>query len=157
MRQKTSLSLMELAVMVAVFALAAAVCLRAFVWADTHSRRSEAESWAATLCQSTADAIKAAEGDAEARLRAVAEAMEIPYGAFTAESACDFDGHYDADFRICTDRSYSYCLVVRPVETDILGLGKAEVAVTDSTYTDTLFSLEVCWQEEINWEVTGNE
>lgn len=150
MRQKTSLSLMELAVMVAVFALAAAICLRAFVWADTHSRRSEAESWAANLCQSTAEAVKTAPGAGEDRLSAAAQALGVPYGAF-AQEGCAFEGHYDADFQPCDTRDYSYCLRARIVDSGLRGLGKALVTVTGGAGEDTLFSLEVCWQEEINW------
>ena len=42
MRSKAPLVLMEQAVMVLVFALAAALCLRAFVWSDQLSRQNEA-------------------------------------------------------------------------------------------------------------------
>lgn len=152
MRQKSSLSLMELAVMVAVFALAAAICLRAFVWADSHSRRSQAESRAVLLCQSAAEAIQAASGDGEDRLSAAARALDIPYGAFAQEGYA-FEGHYDADFQPCDSRDYSYCLRARTVDSGLPGLGKALVTVTGGARQDTLFSLEVCWQEEIRWEV----
>ena len=52
MKSKAPLLLMEQMVMLLVFALAAALCLQAFVRSEAMSRESEARDHAAVLCQS---------------------------------------------------------------------------------------------------------
>lgn len=59
MRSKSPLTLIELIIMIAVFALAAALCLRAFVWADLKSADNQERDRAVILAQSTAETIKA--------------------------------------------------------------------------------------------------
>ena len=59
MRSKSPLTLIELIIMIAVFALAAALCLRAFVWADLKSASNQERDRAVILAQSTAEEIKA--------------------------------------------------------------------------------------------------
>ena len=63
MRSKAPLVLMEQAVMVLVFALAAALCLRAFVWSDQLSRQNEARDRALLEVQNAAEALKHTGGD----------------------------------------------------------------------------------------------
>ena len=58
MRSKAPLAMMEQMVMLLVFALAAALCLQAFVKSDQMSKRMEAQDRAATLCQSAAEVIR---------------------------------------------------------------------------------------------------
>lgn len=64
MRSKTPLILMEQLVMVLVFALAAAICLRIFVYAEGISKRNEALATAALLAQNTAEELKMSRGEA---------------------------------------------------------------------------------------------
>ena len=64
-RSKAPLALMEQAVMVLVFALAAALCLRVFVWSDRASRQSEARDRALTAAQSMAEVYKNCAGDVD--------------------------------------------------------------------------------------------
>ena len=59
MRSKSPLTLIELIIMIAVFALAAALCLRSFVWADLKSADNQQRDRAVLLAQSTAEEIKA--------------------------------------------------------------------------------------------------
>ncbi len=66
MKDKTALALIEQAVMLLVFLLAAALCLRAFAWADSASRHREAADRALTQAQSAAEQIKHRKGDLEA-------------------------------------------------------------------------------------------
>lgn len=63
MRSRAPLALMEQTVMVLIFALAAALCLRAFALADGISRRVEATDRAVLWAESAADTLKAREGD----------------------------------------------------------------------------------------------
>lgn len=63
MRSRAPLALMEQTVMVLIFALAAALCLRAFALADGISRQVEATDRAVLWAESAADTLKAREGD----------------------------------------------------------------------------------------------
>lgn len=76
MKHKTSLLLMEQLVMVLVFALAAALCLSAFVKADRISRETVRRDEAVLLAQNAAQVLKATSGDA---VRAAEEAAASGY------------------------------------------------------------------------------
>ena len=65
MKNKASLLLMEQLVMVLVFALAAALCLTAFVKADQISRETARRDEAVLLAQNAAQVLKATSGDLE--------------------------------------------------------------------------------------------
>ena len=58
MKSKASLVLMELLVMILIFALCAALCLQAFVGADRISRETALQDDAVLLAQNTAEALK---------------------------------------------------------------------------------------------------
>ena len=75
MKNKTSLLLMEQLVMVLVFALAAAICLSAFVKADQISRETVRRDEAVLLAQNAAQVLKATSGDMD-RAIAVAEGSD---------------------------------------------------------------------------------
>lgn len=59
MKHRASLTLMELLVIVLVFALCAALCLRVFVAADGISQENHLRDEATLLAQNTAEALKA--------------------------------------------------------------------------------------------------
>ncbi len=63
MKNKATLTLMELAVMILVFALGAALCLQAFAWADTGSLDNRDRDLALTHAQNGAELIKHYGGD----------------------------------------------------------------------------------------------
>ena len=73
MRNKTSLLLMEQLVMVLVFALAAALCLSAFVKADGLSCETVRRDAAVLLAQNAAEVLKATSGDSELAAAAASE------------------------------------------------------------------------------------
>ena len=62
-RSKAPLALMEQIIMILVFALASAVCLQAFVYADHLSRTGEQTHTAMTKAQQVAEYCKANRGD----------------------------------------------------------------------------------------------
>ena len=136
MRSRAPLALMEQTVMVLVFALAAALCLRAFVLADGISRRVEATDRAVLWAESAADTLKARNGDLD-------------------QAAAELGGNLDGQrWIIPLDETWqetagepAYTLTARPVETGRPLLGKAQIDVAEKN-GDSLFSLEVCWQEE---------
>lgn len=144
MKGKGSLALMEQIVMLLVFALAAALCLQAFVKSDQLSRRSEAADHAAVLCQSVAETVKNKSGD----LAAAAQTLEIPYGGYAGEGM-DFEQHYNEDWTVSHTREYAYCLRAEVLDSGVSGLGKARVWVETDPATDALFELEFSWQEEV--------
>ena len=79
MKKKGSLALVELAIMVLVFALAAAGCLRCFVWAKTTSEDIAIGDQAVVLGRNAAEAAKITQGDPEDMLALVTvpEGLEL--------------------------------------------------------------------------------
>ena len=65
-KSKAPLVMLEQMVMLLVFALAAALCLQAFVKSDAASREAEARDRAANLCQSLAEMMRSGANPAEA-------------------------------------------------------------------------------------------
>ena len=135
MRSRAPLALMEQTVMVLVFALAAALCLRAFVLADGISRQVEATDHAVLWAESAADTIKARKGD-------LARAAEELGGEF--EGQC-WTILLDENWQE-TAREPTYTLTAQPIDSGQPLLGRAQIDVTQIN-GDRLFSLVVCWQE----------
>jgi len=75
MRSKSSLSLIEQALMLLVFALCAAVCLAVFAWADTTSKNNEKRDITLVYAQNMAEVLKNTRGD-------YAEAAELYSGEY---------------------------------------------------------------------------
>lgn len=134
MRNKAPLALEEQLVMLLVFALTAALCLKCFVWgeeaADAGARRD-----AAALCaQNAAEILKYARGD-------------------LALAAAETGWVEDGAWQVCYDESWhpvqtggDYLLRARILEEDIPLLGSAEVSVLDANGR-VLCALPVRWQE----------
>ena len=134
MKNKGALVLIEQAVMLLVFALAAVLCLRAFVWADTTSKEITARDGALIQAQNAAETLKSCAGD----LDAAADQMGgIRDGAGWVVL-------YDESWNV-TDEEHTYMLRAMPDRSGLAYLGRAEVSVYrgDSELT----ALEVCWQE----------
>ncbi len=68
-KSKSPLMLMEQVIMILVFALAAAVCVKLFVQAELMSKRLCATDRAVVLCQTAAETLKAEQGNYEAVVR----------------------------------------------------------------------------------------
>lgn len=141
MKSKAPLAMMEQMVMLLVFALAAALCLQAFVKSDQMSKRMEAQDRAATLCQSAAEVIRSTRGDFELaaeRLDAMGEQDSLTL-------------FYDEDWKAAAPESPDvyprYTLGACRVESGVPGLGKAEVWVQEDQSGGELFRLETAWQE----------
>ena len=143
MRSRAPLTLMEQMVMLLVFALAAALCLQAFVKSDEISRRGEARDRAAVLCQNAAEAVLSAGGDLEKAAGKLG--VPYPYGTCAGEEPL-LSAHYREDWTLSDTRDFAYRLSVRPVDSGVSGLGKASVCVTEGDGS-TLFALDIAWQE----------
>lgn len=151
-RDKTPLLLMEQLVTLLVFALAAAICLQAFVTADRRSRTMEAKDRAAVLCQNTAETLRNSGGDLEAALTQV-------NGTEPGQRDGFWVANYDENWKVITyEESRSeplpipsgrrtYTLWARELDSGLPGLGKAEVWCRDEAAGEELFRLIVAWQE----------
>ena len=146
MKNKSSLTLLELLIMIMVFALAAALCLRAFVFSGKISRQDEAVSLAERRAQAAAEVLKASRGDVE-------KAAEILGG----ETAGDFQltVQYDPEGNVMSPPYYPTGYKEPPaVESTLTAyvkseglLGQAEIVVTDSSGS-TVCTLTCSWQED---------
>lgn len=136
-RDKTSLLLMEQLVALLVFALAAAICLQAFVTADRRSRTMEAKDRAAVLCQNAAETLRNSGGD----LAAAAKSLNAQYAD---ENSFMID--YKEDWTPA-ENTVRYILGASRSDPGIPRLGRAEVWCRDEAEGTELFRLAVAWQE----------
>lgn len=102
MRNKGALVLMELLVMVLVFALASAWCLQAFLQADAISHRTQRLDEAVILAQNGAEQLKAEKGAPAVRQALAAEA-----------------------------RSRGFDLRITPMDSGIPGLEQVQICIYD--------------------------
>lgn len=146
MRSKAPLAMMEQMVMLLVFALAAALCLQAFVKSDQMSKGMEARDQALLLCQNVAEAVRSNGGDAGEAARAAAERLgyHCDQGSIYQE--------FDEDWNPVEHGVYR--LDAGGISTDIPNLQAAHVCVRTGynagQETEVLFEIEVAWQEEVN-------
>ena len=143
MKSKAPLAMMEQMVMLLVFALAAALCLQAFVKSDDMSRRMEARDRAVTLCQTTAETLRYFGGDmGNAQVKA---AERLGYQSSQGMLYQEFDENWNPV------EDGVYRLESQGVPTEVSGLRKANVYVVTGYHVgeelETLFEIEVAWQE----------
>ena len=136
MRSKAPLVLMEQLVMVLVFALAATLCMRAFVMADQRSRWNEARDQAFLAAQSAAETLKSCGGDYQ-------EAADLCCGVWDGSS---WQTAYHESWRAAAGDDAAYVLRVTPKESGSALLGRAEVGVF-TIDGEQLCVLPVAWQE----------
>ena len=140
MRSKAPLALMVQMVMVLVFALAAALCLRVFALSDQMSRRSEARDDAVILAQNAAEICKHSGGDFELLERTLGgEALGYSWTALYGENLDPVTAAEDAGYEV----------VIRPEMAKTSGLGRASVSVFELDDGELLFQIPVSWQEEV--------
>ncbi len=141
MKSKAPLALMEQMIMVLVFALAAALCLRAFALSDRLSKEGEARDGAVLLAQNAAEVCKAGGGD-WAYMESVlgGEALEYSWTAF-------FDEELTA---VAAEESAAYRVMAVGEATLVPGLGQASVSVYDAE-GELLFRIPAAWQEEVRY------
>ena len=147
MRSKAPLALMEQAVMVLVFALAAVLCLRVFVWSDRTSSRGYAKDQAVVEAQTAAETIKhegEAGNGAEAALIAAAELLGGSYSREARELTVSFDSDWEG---VAAGEQASYVLTAWEEEPGAEGLALVGVKVSE-TGGEALFELNVAWQKE---------
>ena len=143
MKSKAPLLLMEQMVMLLVFALAAALCLQAFVKSDGSSDRSERRDRAITAAQTAAEMVQHCRG----YLPEAAELLGVEWR----------DGEdvlliaYDRDWKLAKDRM-RYHLGIVLQDSGVDGLGKAQIWVRDEAVAESeaeLVRFDVTWQEPL--------
>lgn len=145
MRSKAPLAMMEQIVMLAVFALAAALCLQAFVKSDQLSKDSEARDRAVVLCQNTAETLRhfGVGGDMGNALGKTAQ--QLGYNYAQGQLWQEFDENWNpVEIGV-------YRLDSTGIPTDVPGLQMAHVCVITGYNVgqelEVLFELDVAWQE----------
>lgn len=142
MRSKGALVLMEQLVMVLVFALAAALCLQAFVLSDRMSRDSQRRTRALGEAQSMAEVYKNCHGDAQqAVLRGGGQVVRDGWVTL-------WDGDWNpAD----SGEDAVYQVRVLPAPSRQAGLGRAEVTAMDAATEggEPLCAFSIAYQTEV--------
>jgi len=138
-KNKTSLVLIEILVMVLVFALASAMCLRAFGLSDRTSRENERLSRAVFFVQNAAETVKAAKGD-PALIKEKLGAVENG-GALCV--------NYDGNWAVLPDADgeWTYRIEIRIANSETPGLGKAQVSAIAADEAEPVFTVSAAWQE----------
>lgn len=154
MKSKAPLALMEQMVMLLVFALAAALCLQAFVKSDQISLKSQAKSNAALMAQNTAEMIRYSGGSLE---HAFTETADRQSGSYLENEGLAIA--YDEEWKATAEKG-TYLLTVQEIPTEEEGLHKVlvqvvsgqgeegmAVAFDDLTESELLFEMETAWLE----------
>lgn len=136
MKSKAPLVLMEQIIMLLVFALAAAICLQAFIKADALSSASADRDKAVVLAQSTAELIRSNEGD----LAKSAEQMAASYEQDLLQQT------YNSDWQPSAAANPAFTLQAQITPNNEPGLGTARVVILDEQQ-QTVFELQIAWQE----------
>ena len=139
MRSKTPLVLMEQMIMLLVFALAAALCLQAFVKSDQLSQASEAQDRALQAAQNAAEVVRACGGDMEQ----AANLLEAQH-----HDGASLQIDYDSSWRLAED-SMHYTLGVALQNGGVPGLGQAQIWVRDESGEEELLRFDIAWQKEV--------
>lgn len=137
MKSRTPLVLMEQMVMLLVFALAAALCLQVFVRSDNISKDEQSLCRAAFLCQSSAEVIRSCGGDTDSALAEAAEKLDCRFenGVLSME--------LDEEWNPVSGGGCRLRAAGVPCET----AGLNTVLVTAERGGETVFEIEVAWQE----------
>ena len=147
MKSKAPLALMEQMVMLLVFALAAALCLQAFVKSDEISNTGAARDRAAVLCQSVAEVIRSVGGEPAHALSSAAKRLNCRYD----QGLLWMD--YDEDWNDGSEGVYR--LTAQAIPSGVPGLRSVRVAVERDG--ELLFELNTAWQVEMSANGCRNE
>ncbi len=141
-RDKTALLLMEQLVMLLIFALAATLCLQAFVYAHRLSLDVEARDRAAELAQNVAETLRHTGGDFPGAARML-DAQQFDADSLQLE--------LDADWAPVEDAA-RYVLGADRQASDLPGLGRGQVWLRNEAEDRELLRLDITWQEVIPGE-----
>ena len=135
MRNRAPLAMIELTVMLLIFAFSAAVCLQAFSYAQTRSVRNAARDSAVLQAECAAEVLKSCGGD-------LAAASAAHIGSCQAgEWRIGFDEAWNE-----TDENAVYTLLAEKTTAAHPLMGSALISVSDEN-GETLVCISVSWQE----------
>lgn len=134
MKNKTALVLMELTVMLLVFALAAALCLRCFFWAENCSLEESRKDQAWLRLQSAAEILKHCRGD----FSSVAQKLGGKWDG--SQWIIPLDDNWNE-----TEETPVFILRAVPEKLDTDYLGSAILQISEDG--TLLAQLRICWQE----------
>lgn len=138
-KSKSYLALMEQAIMILVFAFAAAMCVQAFQKADAVSKELADRDKAVNISQTVAETVKSMRGDLET-------AAAVLNGCVEENKLLIW---YDNKWNSVSDREEAvYELCLTGTETSVY-LAKSKISVTEIKKKKELFSLPVNWQKEV--------
>lgn len=135
MKKNASLALIEQVIMLLILIVAAALCLRAFVWSDQKSSYYADRDRAMVELQSAAEILKAHSGDFSAAAAA--------YGGSATQTqwVLEFDENWNIT---AAPGTYQICATAVACDVDYLG----SATVTAQTVTGDIFAqLTISWQE----------
>lgn len=132
-RSKAPLLLMEQLVMLLVFALAAALCVKAFVLSDARSQENNARTQAILTAQSVAERYKMVQNP---------DSQDVMSEDQTRET---WVYYYDDHWNHAEEGNWAYCLSVKAFPTQNPLLGRAELVVCDRKGKE-LVRLPLAWQ-----------
>ena len=144
MKNKALLPLMEQLIMILVFALAAALCLRGFTLASRFSHRQENQNQAVLKVQNAAELLKASSGDFSAT------ALQLQ-GTLSDTSIVVF---YDSEWQTISssEDKHDFLMQITPTETGSRLLGAARLALYETSNPEipsgaqSLFEITTAWQ-----------
>ncbi len=146
MKNRTSLTLLEMLIMIMVLALAAALCLRAFVYSGKLSKEDRMKAEALAFAQNTAELLKYYEGDAA---KAFSE-MGCTYKEGTPVML-------NEDWKDCEHAEYNgaygvaglkYLVLLEPDQDSGPLLGKTLITVMNAEDDTVLCRINAAWQED---------
>ena len=154
MRSKSPLALMEQVIMVLVFALAAALCLRVFVFSELASTRNEAVDRAVVECQNAAEFLKSTGLPADEAQKELSSRM----GGTVSQGLLQIC--YDENWNVIPENNEDcvYVLEVQGLPVEVEGLVKvhiraaAEEDISVGGSGESMFAIDAAWQE-----VSGRE
>ncbi len=127
MKSKAPLAMIELVVMLLVFALAAAFCLQAFAAADGISRKTEARDAALLQAERAVELMKHTKGDLDA--------------------AAEMIGGVAGEASLLADLTEGMQLRITLVESELAQLGEALVEVIGAD-GERIITIPAAWQED---------
>lgn len=130
-KSKYPLALMELLVMILVFALAATACLQAFAHANGLSHRQEAKVHGILAAQNAAELLKSTHGDYETVIK-------------TLGGHPDEKGNYIINDKEWEEQAAWHLQIIPLADTDPY---LASATIRGFYHNDILFEITVAWQE----------
>ena len=138
MKNKSTLLLLEIGIMLLVFALGSALCLNLFTHADNISQSSYNLDTASRHAQNIAEVLKSTHGDFEK----AADILGIEY------SASAFQIGFDKNWTVCNSDPH-FLISVFGLCSDTEEMCQAKITVTEKGKSSPLFTIAASWQRGV--------